>query len=256
MSDRFAVISDPHANLEGLRAVLDDIAALGVAEIICLGDLVGRGPDPVAVVDLVRERCSVVLKGLTEGWVCGEFVPSSSPSTTRSVEWAGQRLREADGADARDRMAWLDARVSFHVRHADAFTHGTPRESMEYIQIAEFGFEQSEHHRTKYEQIHAGFERRLFVGNAHQQLAVVDGSYRSVEGLGRRLATDSQAKTIIGVGSAGWPVDRDRRAGWVLVEDELVSWRRVAYDVTPTVAKIRATPELHDQFARRLLEGI
>ena len=59
----FAILSDIHGNLEALTAVLADIDRHGVDRIVCLGDLVGYGPDPVACIDLVRQRCEVVILG-------------------------------------------------------------------------------------------------------------------------------------------------------------------------------------------------
>ena len=53
---RTAIISDIHGNLEALRVVLDDIATRNADRIICLGDILGYGPDPVSCVDLIAER--------------------------------------------------------------------------------------------------------------------------------------------------------------------------------------------------------
>lgn len=58
-----AVISDIHSNLEALQAVLADIDGRDVSEIICLGDVVGYGPQPAECLDLVISRCSVSLMG-------------------------------------------------------------------------------------------------------------------------------------------------------------------------------------------------
>src|ERR1043165_6018844 len=58
-----AVISDIHANVSALKAVLADIAARKIDRIICLGDTVGYGPDPLECVDLVREKCAWALMG-------------------------------------------------------------------------------------------------------------------------------------------------------------------------------------------------
>ncbi|MCY0874790.1 MAG: metallophosphoesterase family protein [Firmicutes bacterium] len=60
---RFAVVSDIHANLPALEAVLSDIAARGISHILCLGDLIGKGPSPAQVVDRVRETCDTVIRG-------------------------------------------------------------------------------------------------------------------------------------------------------------------------------------------------
>ena len=62
--DKIALISDIHANLEALEAVLAHIDAQGdVEKIFCLGDVVGYGPDPAAVIDLIENRCEWSLMG-------------------------------------------------------------------------------------------------------------------------------------------------------------------------------------------------
>jgi predicted phosphodiesterase len=60
---RVALISDIHGNLTALDAVLGDIALRGINRIICLGDLVGKGPRSDATVDRCRDVCEVVLRG-------------------------------------------------------------------------------------------------------------------------------------------------------------------------------------------------
>ena len=59
---RYLIISDLHANLEALEAVLRDGAG-ATSRRICCGDLVGYGADPNAVTDWVRENCSIVVRG-------------------------------------------------------------------------------------------------------------------------------------------------------------------------------------------------
>lgn len=61
--ERIAIVSDIHGNMTAWEAVLKDIRSRGLKRIFCLGDLVGKGPDPVQVVDLVRETCEQVIRG-------------------------------------------------------------------------------------------------------------------------------------------------------------------------------------------------
>lgn len=60
---QIAIVSDIHANLPALEAVLADIALRQVDRIICLGDLIGKGPSPAEVVDRIREVCDIVIRG-------------------------------------------------------------------------------------------------------------------------------------------------------------------------------------------------
>ncbi|MBL8990021.1 MAG: metallophosphoesterase, partial [Phycisphaerae bacterium] len=58
-----AVVSDIHANLAALQTVLADIKSRGIARVVCLGDIIGYGPDPLACVDLVKQHCEWSLMG-------------------------------------------------------------------------------------------------------------------------------------------------------------------------------------------------
>lgn len=72
MADRIALISDLHGNLHAFEAVLADIADRGITRIFNLGDLVGKGPDGVAVVDRSREVCEVTVQGNWDAEVAGD----------------------------------------------------------------------------------------------------------------------------------------------------------------------------------------
>src|SRR5687768_13093073 len=113
MPTRIAVISDIHANLHALEAVLAAIDADGVDEIWCLGDIVGYGPRPNECTALVRERAAVCLAGNHDLVVLGKiesgaFVGEAATVarwTTRALEpGAREFLRsleprgEAEGA--------------------------------------------------------------------------------------------------------------------------------------------------------------
>jgi predicted phosphodiesterase len=58
-----AIISDVHSNIEALQAVLADIRERGAEEILCLGDIVGYGPDPEECIDLIERTCRFCLSG-------------------------------------------------------------------------------------------------------------------------------------------------------------------------------------------------
>lgn len=83
--ERIAVISDIHGNMPALDAVLDDIAERGIRDIVCLGDLVGKGPHSSEAVDRIRGVCSVVVRG---NW--DDFIPD--PTDNPSIQWHQTRL--------------------------------------------------------------------------------------------------------------------------------------------------------------------
>jgi protein phosphatase len=61
--EKIAVISDIHGNLPALEAVLADINSRGINRIICLGDLIGKGPNPAQTIDLIRQVSEIVIQG-------------------------------------------------------------------------------------------------------------------------------------------------------------------------------------------------
>lgn len=60
---KIAIISDIHGNLEALKATLKDIEKRKVDKIICLGDIIAKGVHPKECIELIREKCEIVLQG-------------------------------------------------------------------------------------------------------------------------------------------------------------------------------------------------
>lgn len=85
--DRIAIISDVHANITALNAVLDDIHSRGISRIFCLGDSVTKCCNPDLVIDKLRENCEVVLRGN-----CDESI--SSPNAKLKSFWSRVKIGE------------------------------------------------------------------------------------------------------------------------------------------------------------------
>ncbi|WP_339305823.1 metallophosphoesterase family protein [Paenibacillus sp. FSL R5-0519] len=91
--ERIAIVSDIHGNMTAWEAVREDIKSRGVKRIFCLGDLVGKGPEPVQVVDGIRAACEIVIRG---NW--DELVAVNQDN--ENFTWQAERLGE-------DRLAYL-----------------------------------------------------------------------------------------------------------------------------------------------------
>jgi protein phosphatase len=91
--ERVALISDIHGNMTALTAVLADIEARRITRIICLGDLVGKGPSSHTVVDVIAERCETVIRG---NW--DDFI--ANPSERPAFRWYQEQL-------GRDRLDYV-----------------------------------------------------------------------------------------------------------------------------------------------------
>ncbi|MEH7417254.1 metallophosphoesterase family protein [Neobacillus drentensis] len=83
--DRIAVISDIHGNIPALQAVLHDIQTRKMEQIICLGDLVGKGPDSREAVDIINKVCAVTVKG---NW--DDFI--TKPTKSETIKWHQNQL--------------------------------------------------------------------------------------------------------------------------------------------------------------------
>jgi predicted phosphodiesterase len=249
---RTAVISDIHGNLEALQACLDDIARRDVSRIICLGDIVGYGPNPVECVDLVAERCEWALIGNHDFGVLYE--PTNfNYAAEQAAYWTRRQFeQEADAARAAKRWDFLGRLRVRVVEGPFLHVHGTPRRP-----INEYLFpEDAMNSPVKMQQIFERIERFCLVGHTHvpgvftdepdfYPPADMDGMYTFTEG----------EKAIINPGSIGQPRDLNPRASYAIVTDVGVEFHRVEYDVPTTVAKIKAVPELTDWLGERLLEG-
>ena len=85
---RTAVISDIHGNLEALEAVLKRIEKERVDEIVCLGDIVGYGPNPNECLSLIRSTCVLVVLGNHDEWVLRRPDHSRVPEAVwQSILW-------------------------------------------------------------------------------------------------------------------------------------------------------------------------
>src|SRR6476661_8123002 len=122
-----AIVSDIHSNLEALTAVLAEIERRGVEEIVCLGDVIGYGPNPLECLDLVRQRCKVSLMGNHDFAVMYEPYNFNSGAESASY-WTRQQFEdETDRQKRADRWRFLG---QLPVRHkTDQFlaVHASPR---------------------------------------------------------------------------------------------------------------------------------
>src|SRR5947209_3843246 len=98
LSPMKAIISDIHANLEALQAVLKDVASHGVRDIYCLGDVVGYGPNPRECVDMVMKWKVVLLGNHDQAAIFDP--PGFNPLAERAIQWTRAQL-EAPVPNAR-----------------------------------------------------------------------------------------------------------------------------------------------------------
>ena len=243
----FLILSDIHANLEALRAVLDD-ARGRYDRILCLGDLVGYGADPNAVVEWARENVDVVIRGNHDRASAAEdpsgfdTIDTFNPTAQALTYWT----REALLPENRVYLQTLPRGPLPY--HGVDLVHGSPADEDEYVvTIADAA------------PLLAALEATLtFFGHTHRQ----GGFLRKRRTMGplpakRNLELEPDYFYLINPGSVGQPRDADPRAAYAVYspEERTVEFRRVAYDVDRAAAKIRAAG-LPDFLAARLHEGL
>ena len=104
-SERRALISDIHANYEALDAVLQHIQSLGIDEIICLGDIIGYGPDPIKCLDAIMEHCDLTILGNHDQ--AAIFDPEGfNPIALKAIYWTRDQLELNVGGTEMNHRRW------------------------------------------------------------------------------------------------------------------------------------------------------
>ena len=221
---RLAVLSDVHSNLEALNAVIDHAHADRIA---VLGDLVGYGADPQAVVERLREADAVLLAGNHDMAVTNRFdLGWFNSVAAEAVEWTRRHL----DAETYGVLSGLEPLLSEEGR---VLVHGSVRDpAAEYLHDAagaEASFGAAPFDVGFYGHTHVPF------AYSHDGSAVCALMPRE----GESMSLDPGLRYLLNPGSVGQPRDGDARASYLIVEGEQATWLRVAYDVERAMEKIR-----------------
>ncbi|AMV35204.1 phosphodiesterase [Pirellula sp. SH-Sr6A] len=248
---RQALISDIHGNLEALQAVLADIAAQNVDEIICLGDIVGYGPNPCECLDLVMKRCKLTIMGNHDQ--AALFDPDGfNPVALRAIYWTRDRLDAGPTNVVNRRWDFLSELPKLYVQEKFMFVHGSPRDPTNEYVFPEFIYD-----KAKMESIFARITQYCFQGHTHMpgvftpDLEFIKPSQCDcVFPLGKE-------KLMVNVGSVGQPRDEDNRACYAIIDHDTkkLIYRRVEYDFDATAKKIYGIADLDRMLGDRLRTG-
>ena len=246
-----AIISDIHANLPALESVLEDIETRGIKRILCLGDVIGYGPEPRECL----QRCSdfdVNLIGNHEEAVLFDPV-GFNPRAKAAVEWTKQQLMSSDCPREENAALWkiLDSMKETHEEDDVLLAHGTPRDPIrEYLFVHDCVDDP-----TKIKELFDSFTASTaFVGHTHIGGVFLPGPRFQTPGeLGGRFQLGKE-RAIVNVGSVGQPRDGDPRSSYVVLYEDQIEFCRVEYSVEETVRRFRRTP-LPENLALRLVEG-
>jgi diadenosine tetraphosphatase ApaH/serine/threonine PP2A family protein phosphatase len=244
---RYLVISDVHANLEALEAVITAAEPLAWERVLVLGDLVGYGADPNAVCDRIRGLDpAAVIRGNHDKVGAGLETSEAFNSVARSaIRWTHEAL-------SADNRAWLAALPMGPVAVDDLveICHGTPYDEDAYV------FDESDAIRA----MHSTSRPLCLFGHTHVQVGYhLRRDELSLLTADARRPLDvkvGEGLYLVNPGSVGQPRDGDPRAGFMLVDTatRAVGIHRVPYAVDAAQARIRAEG-LPEALAQRLALG-
>jgi predicted phosphodiesterase len=240
---RVAVLSDIHANLHALDAVLAELDTDPPDELWCLGDIVGYGPRPNECCDLIRERADACLAGNHDLAVRGTIdLDEFGGEAGIAAAWTRRVLTE-------DSLGWLHGLAPEGETHGVRLFHGSARDPVwEYVLTNEAAIAT----------LLITEEQLVLVGHSHAALRVAlrgteleagAAPDRTVLGLG-------EARWLLNPGSVGQPRDGDPNAAYLVLDlDALTAtFRRVPYDIARTQAEMRDAG-LPETLAARLAYG-
>jgi diadenosine tetraphosphatase ApaH/serine/threonine PP2A family protein phosphatase len=239
---KIAILSDVHANLAALEAVLRDVSKSGAQEMYCLGDTVGYGCDAMACVEL--------LQPLVRGMVLGNH-DSLALGYERPELFTGP-AREAIARNCEEllpgHMDWLRSAPYLLRVHNCILAHASTRSPADWPYVFE---------GPEVLSLFRSFEERIaLIGHTHCPFVAVagDGPLRFPKESRVQLYPNERA--IVNCGSVGQPRDGDPRAAWLLM-DPSEGWlelRRVEYDIALTQMRMR-TAGYPERLWKRLAEG-
>lgn len=225
----YAIISDIHANMTAWKSVLADVSALKADRIICLGDVVGYGPEPAETLESVYRHVDAFVMGNHDAVVAGKMSAECFNEHARKlIEWSVGRISSAG-------RAFLGRQPL--VLQTPGFTcaHGSPAnpEAFDYIlteeeALAAFG---------------ATDRQLIFVGHTHQPGIAVLGASGTAHMLrSQDFELEPGKRFIVNTGSVGDPRDEDPRASYCLYDDttRVVRFRRVAFDYGQLAERVKA----------------
>ena len=238
-----AILSDIHGNRHALDAVREEIDRRGISAWWCVGDIVGYGADPIAVLDACRHESTRCIGGNHDLVVAGRLPIS------RFASWARDAALWTIAAIETDRCEWLGTLHPVDRDDPVTLAHASLRDPIwEYVTTVE----------DAAASLALASSAVTCIGHTH----VPAVWHQRPDGIVTPLPATSDIRLgpgqwLVNPGSVGQPRDGDARAAWAVFTEETreIEFVRTAYDVVGAQAAIRAAG-LPDLLADRLSEGL
>lgn len=248
-----AIVGDIHSNIEALTRVFEDMDARGITRIVCLGDVIGYGPNPRECLQMMFASEVAVMGNHEEAVMF--YGEDFNPKARASLEWTKDQLNSADYERTENYDLWnFLGTMQQIVEDGDVmYTHGSPRvPTREYVVPADI------RNTEKMAGIFDLIQKVCFIGHSHiPHVFTSDMKHASPEAL--KGAIDlrklGDRKILINAGSVGQPRDGDPRLSYLTFDGNIVRFHRLDYDHQSTVDKIYAEERIPNFLADRLLVG-
>jgi len=235
---KFAILSDIHSNYEALQVVLADTKAQQCTNYVCLGDIVGYGPNPLECLEAVRAlNCPTVIGNHDEYCASEIDLTGFNPMAADAIKWTRKQLSD-------EQRTWL--RNLKYIRPVEGFTivHATLDlpEKWAYVFDKLAASSSFSYQHTPV----------CFNGHTHVPIGFVRGPTGIQGGLYTKIKVEVGRKYFINVGSIGQPRDRNPKAAYCTYDliNNIIELHRLDYDLGATQKKIRAAglpPTLADR---------
>ena len=241
---RYAFLGDIHGNTEALEAVIAAIREENINKVVCLGDVVGYGAEPVRCVELIRDlKCDVIAGNHDWAAVGKVSIDCFNAYAKAAAMWTREKLPQ-------EHKDWILG-LPLIMNYPDcSVAHGTfhQPEAFNYIQTV-FDAQQS------FEALKKLGGRLGFLGHSHVPVGFFDTDPITYT-LDGEIPLDEELSVMVNAGSVGQPRDENNKASFAILDTEtkLVAIRRVEYDIEAAANKIRQAglPEI---LAARLYQG-
>ncbi|MEJ2054076.1 MAG: metallophosphoesterase family protein [Calditrichaceae bacterium] len=233
-----AILSDIHSNLEALRAAFDYIGQNDIEKVYCLGDIVGYGPNPNECVELIRDRCEIILMGNHDYAAIGQAnIEYFNEYAKMSTRWTIEQLNK-------ENFEFLKGLPFSHQTDDMLLVHSSPSNPSHWYYVLSVQDARIE--------MQSFSEHICLIGHSHVPV-VFSGQNFNRE---RTQKLNPDRKYIINVGSVGQPRDGNPNPCFAVLdlEGNNLEYIRLEYDINTTHDKI-VKAGLPLFLAERLLKG-
>lgn len=225
---RIGFVSDIHSNKVALDSVLEDIDNKEYDKLVCLGDVVGYGPQPKECLDCVKNNCDVIIQGNHDRLVGTEYMDTRLPlRVKKGLQHSESRLTKSD-------IEWLRTLPEKKSYNNETYiVHSHPKVQDKYVKPREF-----------YNMVEVLEElSAIYIALGHTHIQA------------HRKFNDKYH--VFNPGSVGQPRDGSPESGYAILdtEKESVETYRVSYDIRKVISQVKSISNLPSQNGERLAKG-